>query len=95
MTKVVQFMSRRLYDHGVEVKLNTTVTKEMLETEYKDYEVIAATGAKANIIPAFTGFKDWMTADDILAGRSHLVLRMMDKGIGIVKRCRCNILSGR
>lgn len=138
LTKVVQFMSRRLYDNGVEVKLNTPVTKEMLETEYKEYEVIAATGAKANIIPAFTGFKDWMTADDILAGRkfpgrkvviigggsvgceladylapqlndrfirnreilllemaqeimmaesgagrSHLVLRMMDKGIGI------------
>ncbi len=138
LTKVVQFMSRRLYDNGVDVKLSTAVTKEMLETEYKDYEVIAATGAKANIIPAFTGFKDWMTADDILAGRkfpgrkvviigggsvgceladylapqlndrfirnreilllemaqeimmaesgagrSHLVLRMMDKGIGI------------
>lgn len=69
LTKVVQYMSRRLDNVGVDVRLRTTVTKDMLETEFKDYEVIAATGAKANVIGAFTGFKQWMTADDILAGR--------------------------
>ena len=31
---------------------------------------IAAPGAKANTIPAFTCFKKWMTADDILAGKA-------------------------
>ena len=31
---------------------------------------IAATGAKANIIPPFTCFKQWMTAHDILAGKA-------------------------
>lgn len=69
LTKVVQYMSRRLDKIGVEVRLNTPVTKEMLEREFKDYVVIAGTGAKANVISAFTGFKQWMTADDILAGR--------------------------
>lgn len=69
LTKVVQFMTKRLKDTGVEIHLNTPVTKELLETTYKDYEVIAATGAKANTITAFTNFKQWMTADDILAGK--------------------------
>lgn len=69
LTKVVQYMSHRLETSGVEVRLNTSVTKELLENEFKGYEVIAGTGAKANIIPAFTGFKQWMTADDILAGK--------------------------
>lgn len=70
LTKVVQYMSHRLDISGVDVRLNTAVTLEMLETEFKDYEVIAATGAKANIIPAFTEFKQWMTADDILSGKA-------------------------
>lgn len=45
------------------------MTKELLETEFKGYEVLAGTGAKANVIGAFTGFKQWMTADDILSGK--------------------------
>ena len=69
LTKVVQYMSRRLDEVGVDVRLNKPVTKEMLENEYKGYEVIAAAGAKANTIPALTDFKQWMTADDILAGK--------------------------
>ena len=69
LTKVVQYMSRRLEENGVEIHLNTPVTKELLETAYKDYEVIAAAGAKANVIPSLTSFKQWMTADDILAGK--------------------------
>lgn len=69
LTKVVQYMSHRLETAGVEVRLNTPVTKELLEQEFKDYEIITAAGAKANIIPAFTNFRQWMTADDILAGK--------------------------
>ena len=34
-------MARRLYDNGVDIRLNTPVTKEMLENEFKGYEVIA------------------------------------------------------
>ena len=69
LTKVVQYMARRLEKAGVEVRLNTAVTKEMLENEFKGYEVLAATGAKPNVIQPFTSFKQWMTADDVLAGR--------------------------
>ena len=69
LTKVVQYMARRLEKAGVEVRLNTAVTKEMLEQEFKGYEVLAATGAKPNVIQPFTSFKQWMTADDVLAGK--------------------------
>ena len=54
MTKVVQFMAHRLESMGVEVRLNTMVTKELLEGEFKGYEVVAAAGAKPNVIEAFT-----------------------------------------
>lgn len=70
LTKVIQFMQRRLDRCGVEVRLNCPVTPEMLANEFKDYEVIASTGAKPVVINAFTSFKQTMTADDILAGRA-------------------------
>lgn len=70
MTKVVKYHVHRLETSGVEIRYNTPVTKELLEGEFKDYEVIAATGAKPNVIPAFTSFKQWATADDILSGKA-------------------------
>ena len=63
-------MAHRLETMGVEVRLNTPVTKEMLEGEFAGYEVVAAAGAKPNVIEAFTGFKQAVTADDILAGKA-------------------------
>ena len=69
LTKVVKYLSHRLDVNNIEVRLNTPVTLELLETEFKDYEVIAAAGAKPNIIQQLTTFKQWMTADDILAGK--------------------------
>ena len=70
LTKVTQYMRRKLQHAGVEIRLSTPVTKEMLENEFAGYEVIAGTGAKPIIINAFTGFKQWMSADDILAGKA-------------------------
>ena len=70
MTKVVQYMAHRLDTIGVDVRLNTPVTVDMLKGEFKDYEVIAAAGAKPNVIKDFTCFKQWATADDILAGKA-------------------------
>lgn len=70
LTKVVQFMRRRLEKEQVEVRLNCRVTKEMLENEFAGYEVIASTGAQPVVMDAFTGFKQWMTADDILKGHA-------------------------
>ncbi len=70
LTKVIQYMSKRLEEIGVEIRLNDTITKESLKQEFTDYEVIASTGATPIVIQAFTGFKQWMTADDILAGKA-------------------------
>ena len=70
LTRLIQYMARRLEGAGVEVRLNCAVDKAMLEGEFKGYEVIAGAGAQPIVIPAFTGFKQWMTADDVLAGRA-------------------------
>ena len=67
---MIKFMRRRLEEVDVEIRLNTEVTAEMLQNEFAGYEVIASTGAAPIVIQPFTGFKQWMTADDILAGRT-------------------------
>lgn len=68
LTLVIKYMAHKL--EGVDVRLNTEVTLEMLKNEFKDYEVIAGTGASPIVINPFTQFKSWMTADDVLAGRA-------------------------
>ena len=70
LARVIKFMRRRLEEVDVEIRLNTEVTAEMLQNEFAGYEVIASTGAAPIVIQPFTGFKQWMTADDILAGRT-------------------------
>ena len=71
LTRLIQYMARRLEGAGVEVRLNCTVDKVMLEGEFKGWEVIAGAGAQPIVVPAFTGFKQWMTADDVLAIEHH------------------------
>ncbi len=68
LTLVIKYMAHKL--EGVDVRLNTEVTLEMLKNEFKDYEVIAGTGASPIVINPFTQFKSWMTADDVLAARA-------------------------
>ena len=68
LTLVIKYMAHKL--EGVDVRLNTEVTLEMLKNEFKDYEVIAGTGASPIVINPFTQFKSWMIADDVLAGRA-------------------------
>ncbi len=70
LTRVIKFMRRRLENEGIEIRLNTEVTAELLRTEFAGYEVIASSGAKPVTIKAFEGFKQTMTADDVLAGRA-------------------------
>ena len=70
LTRLIQYMARRLEGAGVEVRLNCAVDQAMLEGEFKGYEVIAGAGAQPIVVPAFTGFKQWMTADDVLAGKA-------------------------
>lgn len=45
LTKVIQYMERKLIREGVEIRLNCEVTEEMLKNEFAGYEVIAGTGA--------------------------------------------------
>lgn len=84
LTRLIQYMARRLEGAGVEVRLNCTVDKAMLEGEFKDWEVIAGAGAQPIVVPAFTGFKQWMTADDVLAGRAFPGRRIVVIGGGSV-----------
>lgn len=84
LTKVIKFMKHRLEQENVEIRLNCQVTKEMLEDEFADYEVIASTGAKPVVIPQFTAFKQWMTADDILKGKAFPGRKIVVLGGGSV-----------
>ncbi len=70
LTKVIQYMEKKLNRAGVQIRLNCEITKEMLKTEFSDYEVIASTGAKPLVVNAFTNFKECVTADDVLAGKA-------------------------
>lgn len=70
LCQVIKWMQRRLENEKVDIRTNTNVTLELLKTEFKDYEVIASTGAKPVVIQDFTQFKQWMSADDILSGKA-------------------------
>lgn len=69
LCKVVKFMVNRLKDTDVDVRLNTLVTNEMLEDEFKDYVVLGTTGAIAKEIEDFKVFGNTMTADEVLSGQ--------------------------
>lgn len=74
ITKVVKYMKNQL--EGVDIRYNTTVTKEMIETEFKDYEIITTVGATPKEIEAYKVFKQTMTADDILSGKNSQVEKL-------------------
>ncbi len=84
LCKVIKFMARRLDNEGIDVRLGCEVTPQMLETEFKDYEVICSTGAKPKEIEAFKQFKQTMTADDILSGRKFPGRKIVILGGGSV-----------
>lgn len=70
LTRVIQYMKQKLETVGVEIRLGCTVTKELFAREFADYEVMVSTGASPIVRKEWTGFQQWMTADDILAGRA-------------------------
>lgn len=69
LTKVVKYMKSQL--DGVDIRYNTTVTQEMIENEFSDYEVVCSVGATPKEIEAYKVFKQTMTADDILNGHKY------------------------
>lgn len=70
LARVIKYMARKLDQAGVDVRLQCKVDQAMLEQEFSDYEVILGSGAIPSIIKPFTSFKQWATADDILAGNA-------------------------
>ncbi len=70
LCQVIKWMQHRLQQADVDIRLQTTITLDMLKQEYQDYEVIAATGAKPIIPHHLTAFQQWMSADDILSGKA-------------------------
>lgn len=84
LTKVIQYMERKLTREGVEIRLNCEVTEEMLKNEFAGYEVIAGTGEDPIVVNAFTAFKHCVTADDILAGKAFAGRKVVVIGGGSV-----------
>lgn len=70
LTRITKFMKKRLENLNVEIRTNFKVTKEHLENEFKDFEVLASTGSKPVVLNSLTGFKQTMTADEILLGKA-------------------------
>ena len=70
LCQVIKWMQRRLENENVDIRTQVEVTPELLNAEFKDYEVIASTGAQPVVIDAMTGFKHWMSADDVLSGKA-------------------------
>ena len=84
LTKVTQYMSRKLEQVGVDVRLNCKVDKDLLQNEFDDYEVIISNGASPVIVDEFTKFKHFATADDILCGKAFPGRKIVVVGGGSV-----------
>ncbi|MDD6032163.1 MAG: FAD-dependent oxidoreductase [Oscillospiraceae bacterium] len=84
LCKVIKYMTRRLYNEGIEVRLGCEVTPDMLQGEFKGWEVICSTGAVPKTIDAYKCFKQTMTADDILSGRGFPGRKIVILGGGSV-----------
>ena len=84
LCKVVKYMATRLKKENIDVRLNTEINEEMLNGEFKDYEVLGATGATAKEIEAFKVFGNTMTADDVLSGRKFPGKKIIIVGGGSV-----------
>lgn len=69
LTKVIQYMERKLIREGVEIRLNCEVTEEMLKNDSQDMKY-CGNGCGSIVVNAFTAFKHCVTADDILAGKA-------------------------
>ena len=70
LTRVIKYQYRRLAEAGVTCVFGTELTAEDIQRDYAGYEVVLAYGAEP-IAPAFMqGFKQVMTADDLLGGKA-------------------------
>ena len=84
LCRVIKFMRRRLEKEGIEVRMNTEVTADMLTGEFAGYEILCTSGAVPKEIASFKTFKQTMTADDILSGRAYPGKKIVILGGGSV-----------
>ena len=94
IANLIDFMTRRLNEAGVEVKLNTNVTSEMISKENPDALVIAAGGMP--IVPNMPGvnLSHVCTAQDVLSGQS-VGKEVVVIGGGMVGCETAHFLSGK
>ena len=84
LTRVIKYQFSRLAEAGVDVRMGVELTAEDIKRDFAGYEVVLAYGAEP-IVPGFmTGFKQVMTADDLLAGRAFPGKKIVIVGGGSV-----------
>ena len=84
LTRVIKYQFSRLVEAGVDVRMGVELTAEDIQRDFAGYEVVLAYGAEP-IVPGFmTGFKQVMTADDLLAGRAFPGKKIVIVGGGSV-----------
>lgn len=84
LTRVIKYQFSRLAEAGVDVLMGVELTAEDIQRDFAGYEVVLAYGAEP-IVPGFmTGFKQVMTADDLLAGRAFPGKKIVIVGGGSV-----------
>ena len=84
LTRVIKYQYRRLAEAGVTCVFGTELTAEDIQRDYAGYEVVLAYGAEP-IAPAFMqGFKQVMTADDLLGGKAFPGKKIVIVGGGTV-----------
>ena len=84
LTRVIKYQFSRLAEAGVDVRMGVKLTVEDIQRDFAGYEVVLAYGAEP-IVPGFmTGFKQVMTADDLLAGRAFPGKKIVIVGGGSV-----------
>ncbi len=84
LARVIKYQFSRLAEAGVDVRMGVGLTAEDIQRDFAGYEVVLSYGAEP-IVPGFmTGFKQVMTADDLLAGRAFPGKKIVIVGGGSV-----------
>ena len=84
LTRVIKYQFSRLAEAGVDVRMGVELTAEDIQRDFAGYEIVLSYGAEP-IVPGFmTGFKQVMTADDLLAGRAFPGKKIVIVGGGSV-----------
>lgn len=67
--KALKYFINRTYKAGVNVILGKTITIDDLKQDYKEHEIIVATGATPVMPKALLGHKHQVTAQDVVLGK--------------------------